>query len=65
MGPVLDQIQRTGYDLTGTRVSYFSDWSNEYVQVGRHPSVETKKCRVPSFAVNWETGRLLLKTESL
>ena len=62
MGPVLDHIQKSGYDLTGSEVSYFSDWTNKYEQVGKHPSAKTKKCIVPRFSVNWDNGRLVLKT---
>ena len=62
LGPVLDHIQKSGYDLTGSEVSYFSDWTNTYEQVGKHPSAETKKYIVPRFFVNWNNGRLLLKT---
>ena len=63
MGPVLDHIQKSGYDLTGCEVSYFSDFTNKFEHVGKHPSAETKKYIVPRYFINWDNGRLTLKTE--
>ena len=64
LAPVLEQIEKQGCDLAGCVISYYNDWHKRFIYVGRYQSLESRKFRVASCSINWDNGRLILKTTS-